>query len=310
MSNFSLLTATQVVEKTMAYTFYRQIVWIGICFAYLLAVLIGTGTALALNAIGIKFSGLASLGGLAGFCICGYFLYQARKAVFLPLRTGHAAVIAEALKGESFPAGREQIGYAKALVQKRFKDEARLFELDNKIKEVLRALVQDRFGIAKPLPFPGGERASVVINAAIGHSLGFLDELILAYHLQRGEENPYASARDGLVLLAQNHRSLLKTALILFVLIYTGLFAVFYLFLVPAGWVTDLFPVPVDLWGWVFAMVFAWSIKATFFESITLAVLVQVFSKTVEKQQPSAEWESRLRELSARFGEIADANGV
>ncbi|MEN8259966.1 MAG: aminotransferase class V-fold PLP-dependent enzyme, partial [Pseudomonadota bacterium] len=139
MSDFSLLTAVQVVEKTMPYTMYRQMMWFAICFAYLFSTLVGAGTILALSAIGLNPPGLATIGGLIGFGICGYLLYKTRRSIWVPLRAGHAAAIARCLKGESLPRGSAQVDEAKQVVEERFKGEVALFNLDQRIKRVIRA---------------------------------------------------------------------------------------------------------------------------------------------------------------------------
>ena len=306
MSDLSLLTAVQVVEKTMAYTMYRQMMWFAICFAYLFATLIGAGTALALSAVGFNPSGLAMFGGLLGFGLCGYLLHKTRRSIWVPLRAGHAAAIAHSLMGKSLPGGWAQVDDAKHVVEARFGGDAALFNLHQRIKRVIRAFADAEYGVGRSFAFPGGDFVRHAYDFVLGVAVAILDEVILAYHIKQQSDNPFMSCRDGIILLVQNRRIMIKWASIMLVFMYSGLFAAFYLLLWPVGWVADLFPVSIGYWRWVFALVFAWGIKATFFDSVALAMLTQVFFKISEGQSASEDCANKLAEISTDFKAISD----
>ena len=56
--------------------------------------------------------------------------------------------------------------------------------------------------------------------------------------------------------------------------------------------------------GFVFALLFAWAVKAAVLEPFAITCLMQVYFKTIEGQQPDPEWDARLEQMSKKFREL------
>jgi membrane protein implicated in regulation of membrane protease activity len=97
---------------------------------------------------------------------------------------------------------------------------------------------------------------------------------------------------------------MLKNAAWLAVIVYALSFLVFLVMLAPAALVVYLMPGAWAAGGFVFALLFAWSVKEALLEPFAIACLMQVFFKTIENQQPDPEWEARLEQLSGKFRQL------
>ena len=99
---------------------------------------------------------------------------------------------------------------------------------------------------------------------------------------------------------------MLKNAAWLAVIVYALSFLVFLVMLAPAALVVYLLPGAWSAGGFVFALLFAWSVKAALLEPFAIACLMQVYFKTIENQQPDPQWEARLEQLSGKFRQLKD----
>jgi hypothetical protein len=135
--------------------------------------------------------------------------------------------------------------------------------------------------------------------------VGLVDEVILAHAIKTRATNPWASAREALVLYGQNARPMLVNAAWLTLIVYGLSFVVFLLMLAPAAAVVYLMPGAWSAGGLVFALIFAWAVKAALIEPFAIACLLQVFFKVTEGQTPNPEWEARLDKLSGKFRDMA-----
>ena len=59
----------------------------------------------------------------------------------------------------------------------------------------------------------------------------------------------------------------------------------------------------------VFAVVFAWAVKAALIEPFALACMLQVFFKVTEGQEPNAEWRGRLTQVVGQVPQAGRAGG-
>src|SRR5690606_9720508 len=155
-------------------------------------------------------------------------------------------------------------------------------------------------GILSILPIPGARQLTGILHAFLQVAVGFIDEVILAYAIRTGSTNPWASAREALVLYGQNYKLMLKNAAWLAIIVYLLSFIVFLIMLAPAGLIVYLMPGAWAAGGFVFAILFAWSVKAAILEPFAIACLMQVYFTTIEGQQPNPEWEARLEQMSAK----------
>ena len=139
------------------------------------------------------------------------------------------------------------------------------------------------------------------INAVIRMSLTYVDEIILGYNIRMNRSTPFETARQGVVLYAQNGKTMVKNAIWLTVIHVDRRHR-----RLPAdagaGRRRRLRACPGQLAGWAFvlAIVFAWAFKAAFIEPFAIAALMQVYFKTIEGQAPNPEWDRRLAEASSQ----------
>jgi hypothetical protein len=142
-------------------------------------------------------------------------------------------------------------------------------------------------------------------------SLTYVDEVILAYLIRSRTANPWNTAKDGLILYAQNYKIILKNAVWLSVFLWGLTFVLFVFLLGPAAALIALIPghAGLGLWVLAIALVFAWSIKAAVLEPLAIASLMQVYFKTIEGQRPDPQWDARLSQASKKFRELADNAG-
>lgn len=308
MWDFSLGGAIGAMRRTAPFILLRMAVYFGIAFLYIFAT--GAG-----GAIGFGFTAFAEgdgrgagafYGALFGFAGASGLLYWAREYILYIVKAGHIAVLVHHMDGRELPEGRNQITYATEVVKERFAEASILFALDQLIKGVLRALTGIVNFAAALLPVPGVANAVRVINAILTLSVTYVDEIILAYNIRTGSTNPWETSRHALVLYAQNYGKMLKNAVWLWLFMWLLTLVIFVVMLGPALGLMALIPGQLGFWGFVTAFIFAWSFKAALIEPLGIYALMQVYFRTIEGQEPNAEWDQRLSGASARFRKLKD----
>jgi hypothetical protein len=204
------------------------------------------------------------------------------------------------------PGGQSQVGYAQAIVRERFVEANVLFVLDQLIKGVVRVITGLIGGMTAFLPIPGLQGLVKFVNSVIRMSLIYVDEIVLAYNIRVRSTAPFETGRQGVVLYAQNAKTMLKNAIWLSVMTWVLGVVVFFLTLAPAAAI--LYAMPGELAGWAFvlAIVFAWAFISAFVEPFVIAALMQVYFRKIEGQTPDPAWDMRLAETSKHFRELKD----
>jgi hypothetical protein len=307
MWDFSISAALGLMRKTAPFLLFRVIVYFGITAA--LVVITGTGAGLGWGIGGFgdaEFRASATgYGALGGFGLTAGVIFFFRDYLLYIVKAGHIAVMVELMTGGAVPEGRSQIDYAKTVVKARFGEASALFALDRVIKGVVAAITGVVQGLMMILPIPGLDKIMGLVRAYLRVAVGLVDEVILAHAIKTRATNPWASAREALVLYGQNARPMLVNAAWLTLIVYGLSFVVFLLMLAPAAAVVYLMPGAWSAGGLVFALIFAWAVKAALIEPFAIACLLQVFFKVTEGQTPNPEWEARLDKLSGKFRDMA-----
>jgi hypothetical protein len=210
------------------------------------------------------------------------------------------------IDGHDVPDGQGQIAYAKQVVTQRFAEANILFVVDQLVKGAIRAITGLIGGIAAFLPIPGLSGIVSFINTVIRISLTYVDEIILGYNIRVNSSSPFETARQGVVLYAQNGKHMVKNAVWLAVIMWGVSFVIFLLMLAPAAAILWVMPGQLAGWAFVLAIVFAWAFKAAFIEPFAIASLMQVYFEAIEGQVPNPEWDTRLAEASSKFRELRD----
>lgn len=299
MWDFSLSDALRVVLRTAPFLLLRLVVYVGMAFALVLVMLLGSGAGLIAGWIFALPHG-ALWGGLGGFVLLIGLYRLAREYVLYLVKAAHIAVLVELTDGKTIPAGEGQLRHGATYVRAHFAQSSVLFGVDQLIKAVIRTLTNlaDRLaGFAALLR---------LAEAVVRLSLTYVDELILAYLIRKHSDNPWADAKEGLVLYAQNYGHFLKNALWLWLILWAITLTIFVICLAPAIAFAATLPGHHGWWGIGFAFAFAWALKLATLEPLAIAALMQVFFRRIEGQLPDPEWEARLNSASAKFRELGE----
>jgi hypothetical protein len=308
MWDFSVGTALGHMARTAPFIVLRIIVYAGIAVAFVLVTGLGAGVGWGIGAFGDEEfrAGSTFWGGAAGFGLVGGLLFFAREYVLYIVKAGHIAVLVKLMDGEAIPGGQGQIAYATEIVKRHFAGASLLFAVDQLIKGVLGAIIGLVQGIASLLPIPGLQQVVGLVRAFLRISVGLVDEVILASIIRAPSQNPWAEAQRALVLYAQNYQTMLKNAAWLTVITYGLAFVVFLVMLVPAGVIVWLIPGGWAAGGFVFALIFAWAVKAALIEPFAIACMMQVYFRTTVGQTPDPEWDRRISGVSRKFTDLKE----
>ena len=308
MWDFSIGQALGLMGRTAPFIVLRVLVYAGIAIAYVLVTGVGAGVGWGIGAFGdTDFQGGATVwGGVIGFGLTAGVLYFAREYILYIVKAGHVAVLVKLIDGEAVPDGQNQISYATDIVRDRFVQSNVLFGVDQLVKGVLNAIIGIVQGVASFLPIPGLTNLVQLVRAFLKIAVGLVDEVILAHAIRTNATNPWASAQEALVLYAQNYPTMLKNAAWLTFITYGLAFVVFLLMLAPAAAIVWLMPGGWSAAGLVFALIFAWAVKAALIEPFAIACMMQVFFRTTAGQRPDPEWDARIAGVSRKFSELKD----
>ncbi len=309
MWDFEIGRSVSIMIRTWPFIVFRMIVYFGITLAYILATGSGASVGYGVGHISTDPDGPLSFalwGGIVGIGVVSIALYWIREYILYVVKAGHIAVMVHLIDGREVPNGQDQIAYAKDVVKQRFAEANILFVLDQLVKGAIRAITGLIGGIAAFLPIPGLGGLVSFINTVIRLSLTYVDEIILGYNIRINSSSPFETARQGVVLYAQNGKTMVKNAIWLAVIMWGVSFVIFLLMLAPAAAIMWFIPGQLGGWAFVLAILLAWAFKAAFIEPFAIACLMQVYFKTIEGQVPNAEWDQRLAEASSKFRELKE----
>ena len=300
--------ALRLMVRTAPFVAFRAAVYFGVTVALILATGTGAGMGWGIGNLGdTDFRASATVyGGIAGFGLAAGMVFFLRDYLLYLVKAGHIAVMVELMQGGTVPGGQGQIEHARKVVTERFGQASALFALDQLIKGVVAAITGLVQGLLSILPIPGLDRVMMAVRAWLRVAVGLVDEVILAHAIRTRATNPWASAREALVLYGQNARPMLVNAAWLALFVWGLSFVVFLVMLAPAALVVWILPGTWSAGGFVFAVVFAWAVKAALIEPFAIACLLQVFFKVTEGQTPDPEWEARLNKASDKFRTLGE----
>jgi hypothetical protein len=306
MWEFSVSRAFSLLAETMPFVFLRLAVYFGGALAYLVAIGLGASVGYGVGHISDSPEAFGFWGGVIGFAGVSFAVYWLREYALYMLKAGHIAVLVERMQGHPLPEGQGQIDYARSVVTQRFGEANALFVLDQLIKAVIAAITGMIGGIAAFIPLPGLEGLVRLVNLVIRVSLTYVDEIILAYNFRINASNPWESARQGLVLYAQNSKRMIRNAAWLALMMWGLTLAIFIVVLAPMTALFYIFPGDIAGWSFVGAIVFAWAFKSAVLEPFAIAALMDVFFRVTEGQVPDPEWDRALSETSEKFRDIKE----
>lgn len=312
MWDFSIGRSLGLMAKTAPFIVFRMVVYFGIACAYVIATGTGAGIGWGIGGFGDEgFRASSTMwGGIAGFGLTAGVIYLLREYILYVVKAGHIAVLVELIDGKQMPDGKSQIAHARQVVTARFAEASVLFAIDQLVKGVLAAVTGLIQGIASFLPIPGVQQIMGLVRAFLRIAIGLVDEVILAHAIRTRSDNPWTSARTALVLYGQNAGRMLKNAAVLTVIVYGLSFLVFLVMLAPAAAVVYLIPGAWSAGGIVFALIFAWAVKAALIEPFAIACMLQAFFKVTAGQTPDPAWDAKLSQVSKKFDAIKQKSGL
>ena len=309
MWDFSFGKSFGMVLRTLPFLLLRIAVYMGIAIIYIFAAGIGAAFGFALGHMGADADSPVSgafIGGAIGFGLTALMLYFLRQYLLYLVKAAHIAVLVEILDGRSVPAGQGQIAYGTQFVKNHFAEASVLFGVDQVVKAILRALFRiiNLFTMFLPIPVFGS--LIRIAEGIVRNSLTYVDEVILAYLIRTRTTNPWETAKDGVILYAQNYRVMLKNAVWLSLFMWGTTLAIFIVLLTPAAGLVMMMPGTnaAGIWAFMFAVIVAVALKKALLEPLAIASLMQVYFKVIEGQTPDPEWSARLDGASRRFREL------
>jgi hypothetical protein len=308
MWDFEIGRTLGIMFRTLPFIVLRLIVYFGITAAYVVA----TGACAGIGyGVGNIFAdggpeAMAFWGGIVGFGLVSLALYWMREYILYVVKAGHIAVMVQLIDGRDVPGGQGQIAYARQVVTQRFAEANMLFVMDQLVKGAIGAITGLIGGIAAFLPIPGLQGIASFINTVIRMSLTYVDEIILGYNIRLNSLNPFETARQGVVLYAQNGNTMVKNAVWLSLIMWVLAFLVFLFMLAPAAALIYWMPGALAGWSFVLAIILAWAVKSALIEPFCIAALMQVYFKVIAGQVPDPDWDHRLSEASKYFRELKD----
>src|SRR3569833_2104622 len=279
MWDFSVGRTLGLMGQTLPFIVFRIIVYFGIAVAYVLVTGTGVGIGWGIGAFGDPDfrAGAMAWGGVIGFALTAGTIWVLREYILYVVKAGHIAVLVELIDGRQIPQGQGQINYATEIVRSHFAETTVLFGVDLLIRGVLAAILGLIQGLASFLPIPGLQNIIALIRAFLRVAIGLMDEVVLGYLFRVKTTNPWHDAESGIVLYAQNYKVMLKNAAWLPIITYALSFVVFLLMLAPAAALVWFFPIAWGAGGFVFAILFAWAVKAAQNKPNTNTTMMDVY---------------------------------
>jgi hypothetical protein len=272
-----------------------HIVVAGLLFAILMgiAVLFGSESVSA-----IVFIVWLSLLGIINFIFKHYLGYL--------IKAGHVAVIALAFRDGTVAADPFRTGVR--LVKERFLTANVYFVIDKLVAGAVKQL-QRAFGRLTSMlgGVPGMDAITKLGNMFIDISLGYVDECCLGYTFYNDRQNAYKSAADGVVIYAQNWKTLLKGAastmflvLLLMVAVTVGAGLLFVAVFRLAGYASD----GSGIVAFILALLAAGTVKYAFIAPWIMVRMMSSYMTVAPTTQITFDLYGKLRSLSAKFGEL------
>ncbi len=292
------MTTKEVFSKTLVFGWIKLgLGLLNILIAIVLfAILMGISVLFASEGVGaiMFFIWLGAIG-VVNFIINHYIGYL--------VKAGHVAIIATAFKTGIVPANPVSTG--KAMVKERFGTSNVYFALDKliagSVKQLQRTLGRITDGLLGAIP--GTDTVKSLINMFLDISLGYIDECCLGYTFNHSEQNAYKSAADGVVIYAQNWKTLLKDAAKTTLVVVFSIIAVTLAAFIIFGGLFRLF-------GWsgfvafVISLFLAWTVKYAFIDSWILVKMMSSYMQAVPNTQITFDLYGKLGGFSKKFKEL------
>ncbi len=306
MWSFSILRSLRLVLATWPFVGLRILVLGGLSLAFVAAVASGAGAGWVVGHVGTADfrAGATAWGGILGGVGAVVWVWSLREYLLYMITAGHVAAMVMVLDGRSLPSGRAQIAFAVETVKARFGEVHLLFVLDQLVKGSVRAVTGLVGGVGLLSFLPGLQPLIRLLGAILRMSTTFIDEVVLAREIRIASEDPWTTARQGIVLYAQNAKTILWNAVWLTLFRWVMAVILFVVLLAPVGIVALIVPGPTTAWSLIFTFLFAVAAQRAVIDPFLIASTMQVYFAATEGQRPDPDWDAKLAAVSDPFRDL------
>ncbi len=251
------------------------------------------------------FKGGAALIFLISFGTYFGVLYFIREYILYLVKAGHIYVLTYLYYHGTLPENTNQVEFGKNMVKSQVKDISILFGIDQIVKGVLRSLNRTVVRIADWLPIPGLDTVVSIIMKIINMSVTYVDEAILSYSLSKKDENPWISAKTGIVLYAQSYKKLLQSAILLGIIGFATFVIVLVIMMIPGGILTKFFP-KIGFFVGISILFASYLIKLAVYNPLALTMMIITYHKSIKDMVPNPDWEQKLDQISSKFRQLKE----
>jgi hypothetical protein len=293
------------------FTGTMQFCWLKLLVGVLHIIVAGILAAIALGLwMILPKSGVVALVLIVGWCsLLGIINLIFKHYLGYLLKAGHVAVIARSFLDDKIPDAPFRTG-AK-MVKDRFVTTNVYFVIDKLVAGAVKQL-QRKFGNLTGMlgGIPGVDALTKLGKFFIDISLGYVDECCLGYTFYNDKQNAFKSAADGVVVYAQNWKTILKNAAITMFVVLLVFALITVIAAVIYGGIFHLFvhnPKLNETGGIVcvvLALLTAYTIKYAFIDTWILVKMMSSYMEVAPKTQISFDLYGKLKALSSSFTEL------
>ncbi|MXV63129.1 hypothetical protein GS429_13835 [Natronorubrum sp. JWXQ-INN-674] len=301
--------ATSVFRKTMPFVLLR--LGVGLLLGVLSILYFGF-----VGWVGYRLLDSGTISGwIAAFGILlsiGLFAWAWRlfsRYVLYLIKAAHIAVIAHIVETGDVPA--DQVQYGKDQVTERFTEASALFAVDQVIKAVVKQFNSGVVSFSKLFgAVPSLQKLLRLVGKAVAIAASYIDEAIIAHMFISDDDNPWRSARDGVVLYGKNWKPVLGSTMAIVLGLYASAF-VLLLALTPIASVLSGLSTTLEAGAWIVVAGLFLTLYTGFLKPWVKTVVITTFLVESRDQTPDSETMTRIEARSDRFQELvakADAD--
>lgn len=281
-----------------------------------------TGGLVALGLVAYVVAGVALVVGVAalweplGFLVgiptvigFGFLIRWATINHLYMLKAAHAAVLTYRIRHGEAPEGL-QVVFGKQRVRERFGSAENLHRIDRKLARTVRRFNRQFTRGLNRIPVPGARVFHRVVGKFSRMMTQHINHAILSRAYVQPDDDPWAIARDGMVLYAQAWKPVFANALALSVLGLVEFILLLVLLALPVLAVSAVAALPVTIGFGAAAFIIAYMLKVAVSDAFSLAATLLAFHHATAGVEPDPVWRERLDQAINPFGVLVRKAGA
>jgi len=218
------------------------------------------------------------------------------------VKAGHIAVITEAVVTGRVPDN--QVEYGKRIVKERFATSNVYFVVDKLVAGAVKQIQRSIGKLGNAMDFiPGMKQLTRLAQFFVDLSLGYVDECCLGYTFYKKEQDAFKSAADGVVIYAQNWKSLLSSAAKTMLIVILWVTVITLVLFVVLGFLFRMLTWRGDI-AFIISLMIALAIKYAFIDSFILARTMVAYMGVAPTTVISFDLYGKLSNVSSKFKEL------